>query len=213
MDYGIIFLIIIVIIIIVAIILLIFANRNNVTNILASLPNYRIQVFDNPSTANNNYLGLKSTTQYTPNTIFPINTVFPSTNTIFWQAFVYSGLSSNDSFGIWKIENLSGNINDPITSGSEVRIINDVYNLQTTTQTGFIGISSFTLNNNYDFIPNSSQGNIFIYTITGLNLFTLHLKLGNRNLPVIIDRTNNFFVASTNVNVKPSVFKLVFQQQ
>src|SRR5258708_1832308 len=100
MDYGIIFIIIIVIIIIIAIILIIIANRNNVTNILTELPSYRIQNFDNPSIADNNYLGLKNVTAFSPT-----NTTIPVTDISFWSSFVCSGLSNNDLMGIWKIEN------------------------------------------------------------------------------------------------------------
>jgi hypothetical protein len=208
MDYGIIFLIIIVIVIIIAIILIIIANRNNVTNILASLPSYRIQNFDNVNTANINYLGLKNVPNFSPN-----QTAIPITNIDFWIAFICSGLSSDDPMGIWKIEN-ANDPKAPVNSGSEVFVVNYVYNLQSLPSLGYLNISG-NIGSNLPFSAGFAVTNAmrFVYTITGTNLFTLHAKVNNVNLPIIIDRTNNLFLASTNVNVKPTTFRLVLQQQ
>ena len=206
MDYGIIFIIIIVIIILIAIVLLIYANRSNVTNILATFPSYRIQYIDNLLTTNN-YLGLRNVPQYAPD-----SGSIPIQNIDFYESFVFSGASNTDPLGIWKIENIQQNNNIPITSGSEVYINNFVYFSQTANQTGYLtfqvpSVGRIPLKPTAD-IKNAS---IFIYTIVGNNLFTLRSK--NGNLPIVVDRTNNLFVADPNPNVKPSVFKLDFQFQ
>lgn len=209
MDYGIIFIIIIVIIILIAIVLLIYANRSNVTNILATFPSYRIQYIDNLLTTNN-YLGLRNVPKYSINN--GNGGLIPRQDIDFYESFVFFGASNTDPMGIWKIENIQQNNNIPITSGSEVYINNYVYFSQTANQTGYLtfqvpSVGRIPLNPTAD-IKNAS---IFIYTIVGNNLFTLHSK--NGNLPIVIDRTNNLFVADPNPNVKPSVFKLDFQLQ
>jgi hypothetical protein len=85
MDYGIIFIIIIVIIIVIGIILLIYANRSNVTNILASFPSYRIQSMDDPSNQDNNYLGLRNIPQFANN-----DDVIPRERIDFYLPHIYS---------------------------------------------------------------------------------------------------------------------------
>lgn len=207
MDYGIIFIIIIVILIIIAIILIIYANRSNVTNILASFPSYRIQCIDDP-TNSNNYIALRNISLFS----LEGNEFIPRQVIDFYTPFVYSGTNNTDPSGIWKIENLSQNNKIPITSGSEVYIVNNVYYLQTNNQTGYLTIQEgFNVRLPIKPTADIKSAAIFIYNIVGVNLFTLHLK--NDNLPIIINRTNNGFVASTNPKVKPSVFKLNFQSQ
>jgi len=209
MDYGIIFIIIIVIIILIAIVLLIYANRSNVTNILVSFPSYRIQYIDNLLTTNN-YLGLRNIPQYAPS-----NGAIPLQDIDFYESFVFSGASNTDPLGIWKIENLQQDNKIPITSGSEVYIANFVYFSQTADQTGYLTIQPASVGR----IPikptaDIKSASVFIYTIVGNNLFTLYFKgAKGGKLPIIVDRTNNLFVADPNPNVKPSVFKLDFQFQ
>jgi len=108
---------------------------------------------------------------------------------------------------------LSQNNKIPITSGSEVYIVNYAYYLQTANQTGYLILQGGAPGR----IPvkptaNIKNADIFIYTIVGINLFTLHYK-GSQNFPIIIDKTNNRFVMDLNTKVKPSVFKLDFQLQ
>jgi len=208
MDYGIIFIIIIAIIILIAIVLLIYANRSNVTNILATFPSYRIQYIDNLLTTNN-YLGLRNVPNYSPKTLIPIQ------NIDFYESFVFSGASNTDPLGIWKIENIQQNNNIPITSGSEVYVANFVYFSQTANQTGYL-VLQVSQGGRIPIKPTADIKNasIFIYNIVGNNLFTLYYKRDIfGNLPIIVDRTNNLFVADPNPNVKPSVFKLDFQFQ
>jgi hypothetical protein len=209
MDYGIIFIIIIVIIILIAIVLLIYANRSNVTNILATFPSYRIQYVDNLLTTNN-YLGLRNVPKYSINN--GNGGLIPRQYIDFYESFVFSGASNTDPMGIWKIENIQQNNNIPITSGSEVYIANYVYFSQTANQTGYLTFETPSIGR-IPIKPTADIKNaaIFIYTIVGNNLFTLHSKSGK--LPIIVDRTNNLFVADPNPNVKPSVFKLDFQLQ
>ncbi len=211
MDYGIIFIVIIIIIIIIAIILIIYANRTNSINILTTFPSYRIQQVD--STDNNNsYLGLKNTTVY--NSVQ--NSNIKLSNIKFWSAYVCSGLSNDDPLGIWKIENIEQNNNIPITSGSQVYLVNYVYNLQSDD----IGYLVTTLLNTgdifFNFLTPSSNINkatVFTYNIIGNNLFTLQTKINNEIRSVIVDRTNNFLIIANNIKISPSVFKLDFQQQ
>jgi hypothetical protein len=207
MDYGIIFIIIIVIIIVIAIILIIYANRSNVTNILASFPSYRIQCVDNP-TDTNNYLGLRNIPQYQASGGFLIREQID-----FYVPFVYGGTNNTDPLGIWKIENLTQNNKIPITSGSEVYIVNFVYYSQTVNQTGYLAVQEGGIGLRLPIVPTADikSASIFIYTIVGVNLFTLKSK--NFNYPIIVSKTSNRLVQIDNVNVKPSVFKLDFQLQ
>ena len=209
MDYGIIFIIILVIVIIIAIILIIYANRNNITNILKSFPSYRIQ--NNNDINPNNYLGLRNCTTYTPGIQeIPIEGIY------FWESFVSSGLNNKDSIGIWKIENIEKNNKIPIVTGSKVKLINFVYNVQSVNQlSGYLEQAGTLINNKILFHPNASfdDGITFVYNLVGNNLFSLKAEFNNKLLPVVVDRTNNFLGMSTNINDKPTIFKLDFQQQ
>jgi len=209
MDYGIIFIIIIVIIILIAIVLLIYANRSNVTNILATFPSYRIQYVDNLLTTNN-YLSLRNVSLFSPS---QNGGIIPREEIGFYTPFVYSGASNTDPLGIWKIENLQQDNKIPITSGEEVYIVNFVYYSQTSNQTGYLAFQGGAgATNKVPVVPTADIKSAakFIYTIVGVNLFTLSTTGG---FPMIIDKTNNRFVEVFNKNVKPSVFKLDFQLQ
>ena len=211
MDYGIIFIIILVIVIIIAVIIIIYANRSNVTNILASFPSYRIQ--NNDDKTANNYLGLRNCTTNNSGQ----NSTISITDFAFWSPFVSSGLNNTDSFGIWKIENIPPNNKIPIVTGSKVKLVNYVYNVQSTNfllgyliQADLPPVNNkLLLGSNGDF----NNGTTFVYTLVGNNLFSLKAEFVDEMLPVVIDRANNFLGMSTHIHDKPTIFKLDFQQQ
>jgi hypothetical protein len=202
MDYGIIFLIIIVIVIIIAIILIIYANRNNTRNLLLTLPNYRIQ-----NVADKSYLALINLPNPFLSTPFiPIYNLNQNPFIPFWFPLATGGLSVTDPLGLWKIDiikQISVNV-------AEIKIINDVYlNESRDLSLGFLATVSLpNENTNGKFTPVTEEANAsnFIMTTIAPNTFTLTLSEGN--LPIIIDKTNNFFTRANNVNVKPTVFKL-----
>lgn len=199
MDYGIIFLIIIVIIIIIAIILIIYANRDNTLNLLLSLPNYRIQ-----NVATGDYLGLTNVPNIltTPNNI-KIYTLNDVPFIPFWLVLTAGGLSVNDSMGIWKIDI----INKISVTETEVKIINDVY-FNESPGLGFLAktVPGENLGRKFTPIGRLDEASIFIMTMIAPNTFNLVLK--SNKLPIVIDKFNNFLTYNTNINVKPTTFKL-----
>lgn len=204
MDYGIIFIIIIVIVIIIAIVLIIYANRNNTQNLLLTLPNYRIQ-----NVASSDYLGLINLPNtLLPSPFIPIYTLASDPFVPFWLVLVSGGLSVNDPMGLWKIDI----IKQISVTVSEVQIINDVYfNESPNLSLGFLSIvSPPSANTARKFTPVTEEkfASNFIMTMIANNTFTLALILPGGNFPIIIDKNNNFFTYTNNVNAKPTIFKL-----
>jgi len=203
MDYGIIFLIIIVIIIIIAIILIIYANRDNTQNLLLTLPNYRIQ-----DVSSGGYLGLINFTFPDNNPLQPNVNIY-TLNQVpfvpFWRALVVGDLKVDDPLGLWNInilKQISVNV-------AEVQLRNDVYFNESPNFT--LGYLDETLPGpiaSKKFTPTATT-NVsvtFIMTTIAVNTFTLLKKLGN--FPVVIDKSNGLLTYSTNVNVKPTIFRL-----
>lgn len=219
-SYSIIFIVILIIIFVIMIILIVYANRDNIQNLLASLPNYRIQ-----HVASGTYLGLMNINENTGigmnaspvSTLSNPNPPPPSPFTgfdPFWSVFVRSGVDNAYPLGLWKIDTIK-TINNKV---SEVKIINTVYNLESTSNSGFLGATiNIGTSDAYSRLlrpifklDNSST---FTLTLTDINTFTL----STNGFSVFIEKTNtvpignstNILRFSDNPNIKPDVFKLV----
>lgn len=200
MDYGIIFIIILILIIVAVIIALVYVNRNNVTNILATLPNYRIVV-----QKSNTYLALKNFDTKTPVPGGLPVTAIPNL-VPYWAVLTCAGASNNDPLGIWKIETLRQVSNNV----SEVQIINTVYNLETPNPSkGFLSNSDQFNNAITPVFTATNLISVFILTMIATNTFTLTIRFNNgNNLPIYIDPVNNLMRYSTDLNKSPDVFRL-----
>lgn len=200
MDYGIIFIIILVLIIVAVIIALVYVNRNNTTNILATLPNYRII-----AQRSNTYLALKNF-----DSKLPVPGGLPITyipNLVpYWAVLVCGGASNSDPLGIWKIETLR-QVNNNV---SEVQIINTVYNLETPNPSrGFLSNSDQFNSAITPIFTATNLTSIFTLTMIATNTFTLTIRFGNgNNLPIYIDPVNNLMRYSTDLKKSPDVFRL-----
>lgn len=201
-DYSVIMLILLVVIIIIGIILIIYANRGNTTNILATLPNYRIL-----HVSSNTYLGLKNlqNMQVGNTTHFPIPITTLPNLVPFWKAYVSAGLSNNDPLGLWKIETISQSSNVLST----VKVVNTIYNLQTTNNLGYLRPDTpgnLPIQYNLFFSPEagSNGSTIFKLTVTAINEFTLTAN----DFSVFIDKTTNILRSSNNKSIKSDTFRL-----
>jgi hypothetical protein len=196
MDYGIIFLIFLVIIILIAIIALIYANRNNTVNLLASLPNYRIQ-----SQSTGTFIGLKSIPPPTLNPGQIMNKGEP-----FWVSVSAAGFDNTFPLGLWKIvhvSQLSPNV-------QTVKIVNTVYNLESTPATGFLAVG-FIGSGTARLAPvfTEQQAPIFTFTQTATNFFTLQFSFQGRLLPILVQKSTNFLIVTTNTSIPPDTFHLL----
>ena len=193
----------IVIIIIIVIILVVVGNRHNVINVLAQLPTFRIFYPKNET-----YIGLKSIilTQGQGQGPFDISMDF-------WNAGVYVGVLADYELGLWKIEEIkSTSFDQPMAANTKmVRIINDVWNLETPNNYGYLqslpedlGYGAF-----FGLQNNAADSARFIYTELEPNVFQLQVDRNGIFLPIVVNHDTNLLVIYPSTDRVPDIFRLV----